>query len=748
MLRRSFVPRSVALLIAGAGVLAALPAWADAPTIRWRGDLRGDVRIFGNTLAYDCHSPVPASPAAVSCDGDADEADTAPDIYWHDNTADKSVTPSNARTSATLELPTGAKVVYARLYWAALKVGNQPDTEVDLDWEFAGTDIKKVTADATNVVPHPYIAQHPDWYFYQSSGEVTDYVSKWSAGDFRVTGVESINLADQDIDVTFSAWTLVVFYENQADDLRNLALFDGLFWVDPAIAASASVQLTNILVPPNGYSAKMAAFVYEGDGHADYSGDSFAMNGKNASNALNPADNFFNSSRTDMGNPVSGWADVPALSGQPDTMSGYDLDMIDVTLSVNAGDTEATVTASSTYDKFYIGGFVTSLTNQAPDFNNLIKEAKDVNGGAVVPGDIIEYTISGKNAGNDDATGVVLTDTIEAGLEFVSGSLEIVEGGTVGLKTDAAGDDQAEYVAAGKKAVWRLGTGATATAGGTVSQGAPIKVRFKAKVVAQSGSVANEGILEALGASGGVKKEWHTDGDPNAVGSQKTIITINECDADKDCPPAKPHCDPDKHICGPCVTDADCLDPNKPACQSSGVCGECSATNKNKCNTPAKPECDVAKGVCVFCIPAPDPSPACKGATDGPLCVANGGGVFCGCAKDTDCGNQTSGKVCDLAVQKCVDGCRGKNGNGCPTEKQCTSKDTTIGKCVVPGPDAGAGGQGGEGGEGGGPIFPAKSGDDGGCACSVPGNRDVGIAGLVLAMLGFGSALTRRRRRN
>ncbi|MBI5532244.1 MAG: isopeptide-forming domain-containing fimbrial protein [Deltaproteobacteria bacterium] len=748
MLRHSFVPRTAVWLLVGAGALVVAPATAETPTLRWQGDLRGDVRIFGNTLAYDCHSPVPPSPAAVSCAGQTNTADTAPDLYWRDDMADATVLPSEARTSATLELPSGAKVVYARLYWAALKEGADPDTTAVLDWIYAST-TQTITADSTNVVPHPYNAQHPTWYLYQASGDATDYVSKWGAGDFRVTGVDAIPLANQDIDVAFSAWTLVVFYENQTDDLRNLALFDGLFYVDPPSQGSlveSTVNLSGFLVPPNGYSAKMAAFVYEGD--HEYTGDAFAMNGTKVTNGLNPVDNFFNSSRTDLGSAVSGSQDVPKLTGQPDTMAGYDLDMVDVTANVKAGDTEATVTASSTYDKFYIGGFVTSLTNKAADFNDLTKTVVDVNGGAVLPNDILEYTISGTNKGNDDAVNVRITDTLDPGLELVAGSLEIVQGGAIGLKTNQPGDDEADYDNASRTATWRVGTGATATLGGTVGINAPVKVRFKAKVTAQKGTIKNKAILKGTGASGGVEKTWETDSDPNTVGKQTTDITINECSTNADCKePNKPHCDPTTHVCMACVDDNDCLDPNKPACQPSGACGECSKTNKNKCDF-AKPECNTDVGVCVLCIPGPDVAPACKGSLDGPMCISLNANTFCGCTKDSDCGSVTSGKVCDSKVSKCIDGCRGKGGNGCQIEKECTSQDTTIGKCVDPQPDSGAGG-GGLGGSGGGgtQYTPPDSKDEGGCACSTPGHRDLGAAGLALAMLGIGSALARRRRK-
>jgi hypothetical protein len=52
------------------------------------------------------------------------------------------------------------------------------------------------------------------------------------------------------------------------------------------------------------------------------------------------------------------------------------------------------------------------------------------------------------------------------------------------------------------------------------------------------------------------------------------------------------------------------------------------------------------------------------------------------CKADPACGGPKSGKVCDDNTHTCVPGCRGMNGNGCPDPDLCTSPDATIGQCV------------------------------------------------------------------
>lgn len=724
---------------------------ADAadPALRHQEDLHGDVVVFGSTLGFDCGAGVSApQDAMASCASEINIADGAPDLWWRDNIADASITATQARTSATLTLPPGATVTYARLYWAALKDGSSPDTDATLDW--LGGPQQTIIADTTWVTP--YGAAHPTWSYYQASGDATDFVATWGAGDFRVSDVEALDvISGLDVDRVFSAWTLVVFYENPGDDLKNLALFDSFTPLDPAVPGqgSAQVTLSGFLVPNGGFAARMSAFAYEGD--TIYTGDHFTLNGQQIQNGLNPADNFFNSSRSYNGAPVSGTWDVPKLSGQIGSMAGYDLDTADVTSMLQPGDTSCTVGADTTKDVFFLGGFVTSVVSLAPDFHGMTKDVVDLNGGALLPGDTLQYTITATNSGNDAAVNTVFTDVLESGISLVPGSIQILQGAgaATGPKTEMPGDDQGDYDGATRTVTWRVGAGANAISGGTVEVGETIQVRFEAKVTKQSGSVANQALLDASGDAGAPDKTWYSDGDPQSVGDQPTTIVVYECDSDAQCSGDSPHCDPITHTCIGCQSDADCKDPNLPACQPNGSCGQCSATNGTQCKG-GTPVCDTMAGICVLCtLGSQGNADQCKSDSDGPLCVSGmGGTVHCGCTTDSDCGDPMSGKVCDSVPSICVDGCRGMGGNGCPAGMVCSSKDTTIGTC---GPDtsgAGGGGTGGsgmgEGGAGGGGS--ESAGDPSRCGCEVPGgSSNHGMAALA-AMMGL-AALARRRRR-
>ena len=63
-----------------------------------------------------------------------------------------------------------------------------------------------------------------------------------------------------------------------------------------------------------------------------------------------------------------------------------------------------------------------------PDLGNTSKTAVDINGGDLMPGDIIQYSVVIYNAGNGDATGVVYTDTMNPYTQLLADSIETDRG--------------------------------------------------------------------------------------------------------------------------------------------------------------------------------------------------------------------------------------------------------------------------------------------------------------------------------
>ncbi|BAZ18096.1 hypothetical protein NIES4071_99790 [Calothrix sp. NIES-4071] len=166
------------------------------------------------------------------------------------------------------------------------------------------------------------------------------------------------------------------------------------------------------------------------------------------------------------------------------------------TLAANTGE-DVTITLSSTLttdksvalvvDSDKSGGTV-PLSSQVP-----------------TPGDILEYTVVVTNTSTTvQRDNVVLTDTIPANTTYVPGSLQVSAGANTGAKTDTSGDDQANI--AGSQVVFRLGTGADGTVGGTLGTTAAnntstIKFRVKVNDPLPNGvtTVSNQAVVSSNG---------------------------------------------------------------------------------------------------------------------------------------------------------------------------------------------------------------------------------------------------------
>ncbi|WP_082282730.1 Ig-like domain-containing protein [Myxococcus hansupus] len=501
---------------------------AAAPVLRHTADQRGDLLMIGNTLAHDCANNVPAPLVGTVGPCGSNTSDDAVDVYWTIEAgvayANTSVTATQARSRAALVIPTGAIVTYARLYWAAHLSTTTSNRTPDTTAEFGrpGVFTQMLTADVT----HQYAPNGR--FIYEASADVTSLVATHGSGVFEVSDVDAVPLANLNSTDPFSAWALVVFYRHPDSPIRNLALFDGLDNVSNG--NPQTVVLSGFQVPQSGFDAKLGVLAYEGD--ATRTGDQFRVNGVALSDGANPMNNFFNSSRSVLGTPASHANDLPRLTGAQASMSGVDLDIVDITQRVSGGDTSMTLTATSSGDTYLLGAFATSIATLRPDFTNTYKTATPVNpraDGSLRGGDIIEYTIVTTNTGDDVSIETVLRDPLPSQLSYLPGSLSIVSGPNAGALTDAAGDDVGEVSAAGVITV-RLGTGATATLGGSLQIGQSTSIRFRTVVNADaSGVVANQATITAQGERGAPASSATSSPSPSTTGP--TTISVSVPDA-------------------------------------------------------------------------------------------------------------------------------------------------------------------------------------------------------------------------
>ncbi|NUP13250.1 MAG: DUF3344 domain-containing protein [Polyangiaceae bacterium] len=323
---------------------------------RYAGTVSGGVRVLGTTMGFDCASMVPA-PAGTTASCllvlPGTDADSSPDIYWRDNTANTLFLPgvlNEPRTSVTLDLPPNATIDHARLYWGARRAVLFADEEITL--ERLGGEVETVAADESWVID----AGGNQEAHYQATADVTAFVQAQGPGAYRVAGMDALEIPTLSQDVMYAAWSLVVVYEAAGAPAVLVRIHDGLDLVQNA-TLEAQVGLT---VPDSPtISGSLHVMAYEGD--FDTTGDSLAWDGTVLSNALNPADNFFNSSRTSMGSGVVGATDSPPLSGVPDSMASYDLDAVSITSMIAPGESMHDVAVTATTDTLLLGALVTEV---------------------------------------------------------------------------------------------------------------------------------------------------------------------------------------------------------------------------------------------------------------------------------------------------------------------------------------------------------------------------------------------------
>ena len=624
----------------GLGLLSALTLLTLAPpshaatSQRAAIDDHGDFALFGNTVGFDCRDgkvekPVVGSvPTGLlglfSCNGLLPDSDTGVDIFWRSDypgnaqaTASSLIDISAARSTAVLSLPAGAKVLMARLYWAAQRSAGLGAGSV-VSFERPGLFSRMVQAQSSA----SKVLSLDGLDYYQSSADVTAEVQAHGSGAYRVGNIQTVDLRSRDRNVAFVAWNIVVFYHLDSAPVRNLALFDGLERVSTGAGSTTNVSLSGFSVPANGFGAKLGIIAYEGDD--EITGDQLLVNGSAVSNSYNPTNNFFNRSSTVLNQLAPRVGDLPQMSGRPSSMSGFDSDVIDITGRLSPGATQLSLAATTSGDEYFLGVFATSISTIRPVLSETHKTVVNLSrsDGRNLPGDTLEYTITTRNSGNDTGKQVVVTDALPAGIRFVPGSIAYTSGAGIGSKTDASGDDQAEYDAATRTITARLGSSASASMGGDLAVGASAALRFRATIDSSAqGTILNQANIRSLGEtaqSQGVTTPTTWLSGDGASFQVATPVVLSTCSGNSDCSASAP-------ICDTTATPSQCVCRNDSDCGSGRICN------------PVTRSCVE----CIVGLPGP-----CSAQTSGSLCLPSGS---CGCMTSSDCG----GRACDPVLRIC-----------------------------------------------------------------------------------------------
>ncbi len=408
-------------------------------------------------------------------------------------------------STADLSLPSCSEVLWAGLYWGADQ-GNNGNDSSWIGGSYASV-LLKIPGGSYQVINSQQTDKHTNANSaglnhtgYSCFADITSIINKPGPnGTYAVANV----LGPIGIYNACGGWTIVIAYSNPTLTPRNLSVFDGQVLVN-AGGGNVDANVTGFLTPPAGsVTCELGAVVYDGD-RSENDAFLFKQNGgtfyeltPNATSNLN-----------DMWNSTISYKGAVVTTRNPvfNNTLGYDADIIDLPNAGNAqlgnNKTSATVRFSSTSENYFVTVLTTSILQYNPAFD-VNKTSADINGGTLAPGDILRYTISYTNSGNDASLNTKIIDSLPYNLAYVPGTIKI--GGVA--KTDATGDDAAYYDPVTRKIFFHIGTGANATSGGTVSIGSTGTVEFDAvaalscQIMACGATIKNSARIEYAGVA-------------------------------------------------------------------------------------------------------------------------------------------------------------------------------------------------------------------------------------------------------
>ncbi|WP_322919226.1 hypothetical protein [Nocardioides renjunii] len=458
---------SLLLVAVSLALAVVLPAdRADAAVIRpftevFSTQTNGSIQVTGNSV-LSCGT---ATGCAQALSGATASSNNNFTMVPLDTDADPSTTRSS---SANLAIPPGARVLYAGLFWGGARTAGTSGvaasgTVGNIRFRVPGSASYQTVA--AQQVDNQTTSGTLDYSAYSN---VTDLVrgagpgTYWGADIVAATGVDR-----------YAGWSLVVAVEDPAAPLRDLTVFSGYATV--VSNETVDTTISGFLAPPTGaVGARFGGVTYEGD--AGITGDYFQVGTSRLADAQSPSANFFGSRIT------NGGANLTNRTPASLNNLGIDAKVVDAPGTIPNGATSANLRFASTGDFYYPAALTTQIDLYAPTIQGS-KSVTNLSGNTPAKvGDVLEYSVTFSNTGEDAATNAVVTDPIPAGTSFVPGSLRVTAGANQGAKTDAAGDDQGEFVAASRTVRLRVGTGATATVGGRLAPSATTTAAFRVRV--------------------------------------------------------------------------------------------------------------------------------------------------------------------------------------------------------------------------------------------------------------------------
>ncbi len=442
---------------------------------RFSTSQKGGIRILSN-VSVSCNSGATCTSATSELPPNGSNSNGSFTMNYVDIDGNSSTFMSS---SDSLNLANCSEILWAGLYWSgrATSSVNNWNIRNQVRIRIGNGIYQSLTAD--ELVDAQSLGTHPSYHCFK---DITSIVQ--TAGikaRFTVANVVTQTGGSN----YWGGWSIIVVYKNVFQSMRNLTVFDGFGNI--SAGSFLDIPISGFATPPSGpVGFELGVIGFEGDRGS--TGDQLQFNGAgtfvNVSDALHPTTDFFNSTIS-YGAAVTTFRN-PNLNNT----LGYDASVFlpnNSTFSfIGNNATSATIRVTTSSENILARAFTSAIDIYEPDLRADVR-INDLNGGLVAPGDILEYTLIGKNIGSDVSINTYMVDTLDPRTTYVPNSISIVHGPNLGVKTDVANDDQAEYNSTNKTLKFRIGTGANNIFGGQVfasSSGSDSTVvKFRVQVI-------------------------------------------------------------------------------------------------------------------------------------------------------------------------------------------------------------------------------------------------------------------------
>ncbi|MEZ4802951.1 MAG: T9SS type B sorting domain-containing protein [Gelidibacter sp.] len=379
-------------------------------TPRFNQDLRGDIVLIGNNI--------------LGPDNNAFNDNTVynhtVDMQYIDIDGDASTFSSS---SADLDIanPNCYQIKYAGLYWGAVTSGAESITHVKFKGPSGGYNdvVGTVIYDANGTATGQSFP-------YSCYADVTSIVTSLATdlGTYTVANVSSAEGATGTFDpyngTGYSAgWSLLVVYEDPTLPGKSITSFDGFSAISSSVNVDIPISGFRTIPAPAPVRANFAFATLEGD--KPIHNDRLVLNGVPMSAADRPANNFFNSSVTQL-------SALPVNNRNPNSTNtlGFDTGVMVVPNPGNtviANDaTSATVRLESDQDVYfqYLFAFAVEIIEPNIVLTKIVEDdmGNNIGGQTVGLSQPLNYVIGFQNTGNDNATNFQIRDVLPINIIF------------------------------------------------------------------------------------------------------------------------------------------------------------------------------------------------------------------------------------------------------------------------------------------------------------------------------------------